>query len=173
MTRTSTRAIGRALQVLGVVVASATPLAAQRASDLEPGARIRADVHTTEVSRLRRIHDQPLTGTFAGMAGDTLLLAVRPGLQPIRVPESAIRELHVSQGRRGRVASALRSAWLPALLGGTLGATLASLRGARDGESPARAAARRAATAALFAGAMGAAFPTERWHRLWRREAQR
>lgn len=173
MTRTSSRAIGRALQVIGVIIASATPLAAQRAGDLEPGSRIRADVHTTEVSRVRRIHDQPLTGTFAGMAGDTLLLAVRPGLQPIRVPESAIRELYVSQGRRGRVASALRRAWLPALVGGTLGATLAGLRGDRDGESPAQAAARRAASAALLAGVMGAAFPTERWQRLRRAEPQR
>jgi hypothetical protein len=100
--------------------------------------------------------------------GDTVLLLVRPELSPLRVPAAAIRELYVSRGRPSRVEAAARNAWLPAVLAGASGGVMASIGRGDDDRGPGRAALQRAASAAIFAGAMGAAFPKERWRRIWR-----
>ena len=150
------------------IVAALAPVAArgQPIDSVPAGARVRADVFTTDTSRVRRIFAQPVAGTLVGVRGDTLLLAVRDGVAPLRIPRSALRDVHVSRGRPGRVSSALRSAVVPALAGGALRGLAASVR-RRDGDpGPGQAALAGAAVSAALAGVKGAVFPRERWHRL-------
>jgi hypothetical protein len=149
-------------------VAALAPVRAhgQALDSVPAGTRVRADVFTVDTSRVRRIFAQPVAGALVGLRGDTLLLAVREGADPLRIPRSALRDVYVSRGRPGRVASALRRAVVPALAGGAFRGLTASVR-RRDGDpSPGRAALAGAASGAAFAGVMGAVFPKERWRRL-------
>jgi hypothetical protein len=105
-------------------------------------------------------------GAFAAVRGGTVLLAVQPGADPLRVPLTAIRGVYVSRGRPPRWHAALRSAVMPALAGAAVRGLVASVR-RRDGDpTPAQAALTGAAMSAVFGAAKGALFPKERWHRV-------
>lgn len=162
--------------VVLLFLALATKIEAQYAELPAPGTRIRADLLTAEASRMRRLSTQALTGTLVGRVGDTLLVAVRPTLDPVRIPQSSLRAIFVTQGRPGRLEAAARRAFWPAVLTGALAGITASVAGRADGPSPGRAALNRAGRAILVAGALGAAFPQERWRKVWqgggRRETQ-
>jgi hypothetical protein len=140
---------------------------------IAPGTRIRADLYTGDVSRIRRLLGQSGGGEVAGelvaIEGDTVLLSVRAGSGTLRIPRSALRDVYVSRGRPNRAESAVRSAILPAIAGAALRGLSASMQRREPGEpSPGRAALTGAATSAAFAGALGALFPKERWGRLSR-----
>jgi AraC family transcriptional regulator, transcriptional activator FtrA len=156
----------RAVAVTLLMALASAAASAQSIDSLAAGTRIRADVFTPDTSRVRRIFAQPVAGALVGVSGDTLLLAVRDGADPLRIPRSALRDVYVSRGRPGRVASALRSAVVPALAGGAFRGLAGSMR-RRDGDpSPGRAALTGAAVSAAVAGVKGAVFPKERWQRL-------
>lgn len=162
------RPLALATRAAALAVAVLAPAAArgQSIDALPVGTRIRADVHTAHASRVRRILAQPIAGRLVGVRGDTLLLSVRDGADALLIPRSALRDVHVSRGRPGRLASALRSAVVPALAGGALRGVAVAVR-PRDGDpSVGRAALSGAASSAAVAALMGAAFPKERWRRL-------
>ena len=149
-----------------LVTLSPVALPGQSAESIAPGSRVRIDLHRTDVSRVRRIFAQPVTGTLVRSRGDTLFLIVREGAGPLSVPRSAARDLFVSRGRPGRLSSALRSAIAPALAGAALRGLGASVSRREGDPPPARAALAGAASSAAFAGLMGAIFPKERWQRI-------
>jgi putative intracellular protease/amidase len=167
-TTVPTAAAARVAATAVAMVAVLAPLAVrgQSIDSVPAGTRVRADVFTADTSRVRRVFAQPVAGTLVGVRGDTLLLALRAGADPLRIPRSALRDVYVSRGRPGRVSSALRSAVVPALVGGALRGLAASVRRGDSDPSPGRAALSGAALSAAFAGVKGAVFPKERWRRL-------
>ena len=131
--------------------------------------RVRIDLVSADGGRggwLGRRREQPLVGTLVGSRGDTLLLLVGTGGDPLRVPRSAIHATYESRGHPSRWRSALRSAVVPALAGAALRGAAAGIRRDDGGPSPARAALSGAAVSAAFAAAKGALFPKERWERV-------
>ena len=155
------RVAGLFLVVLAPAAARAQPV-----DSIPIGTRIRADLHTAHVSRIRRIFAQPVAGQLVGVRGDTVLLSVSAGADAVHIPRSALRDLHVSRGRPGRLASAMRSAAVPALVSGALGGLSVAVRRREGDPSVGRAALTSAASTAAIAAVMGAAFPKERWLRL-------
>lgn len=155
------------LLAAAVILAGASPslVHAQRET-IPPGTRIRVDLHREDVSRIRRSFTQSVAGTLVGERGDTLLLAVRGGTGELRVPRTALRDIHVSRGTPGRFRSALLRAWLPALGGAAIAAGRSAIGRGDAGVSPGRAALSGAASSAAFAGAIGFLFPAERWRKV-------
>ena len=128
--------------------------------------RIRLDLLTTERSRFSRGSAQSLVGTFAGVRSDTVLLIVRPGVDPIRVPIASMRSSYVSRGRPQRWEAAIRGAVAPALIGAALSAITASIRRESGDPTVARAAMTSAAWGAASGAVLGAWSPKERWRRV-------
>jgi AraC family transcriptional regulator, transcriptional activator FtrA len=128
--------------------------------------RIRIDVHTGERTLLRRPKTQALSGTLVATRGDTLLLAVQPGADPVRVPRSSIHDLYVSRGTPNRLESAVRRATMPTLVSAAATALSLSVRQRAGDPSPARGALSAAASAAVLSGALGLISPKERWQRV-------
>jgi hypothetical protein len=153
-----------------LAVAAATLLAlpgavrAQGADLLPAGTRVRAELPGSERAFLGRRPSQPVVGTLLGVQGDTLLLEVRPGAAPLRVPRSTLAGLQRSEGRRSRLESAARRALLPTLASAALGALAASL--GRGDDSPGEAAWKAAQRTAPFTAAIGFLSPGERWQRV-------
>jgi putative intracellular protease/amidase len=167
-------ALASALLLAALVPAGVEAQAsAQGIAAIAPGTRIRADLVTEDVSRMRRLFARPSAGQLVGelvaIEGDTVLLSVGADSGTLRIPRSALRDVYVSRGRPNRAESAVRSAFLPAIAGAALAGLSASMqrREPRD-PSPGRAALTGAATSAAFAGVMGALFPRERWGRVGR-----
>ena len=161
------RRLGTAAATL-VLIAPATARA-QTLEGLGDSTRIRVEMLTAERPRftwLARGGPQSVAGTLAGLRGDTVLLRVTPGVEPLRVPRAAIHAVHVSRGRPSRWQSALRSAVVPALAGAAFRGIGASVRRGDGDPSPGQAALSGAAMGAAVAAVKGALFPKERWHRL-------
>lgn len=85
-----------ALALAALVAAPLSPAAAQRGGGLQIGAPLRViglDVPGGQV-----------TGVFAGVVGDTVLIGVTDGIEAVRVPRRAITHLQVLFGRRSGAA---------------------------------------------------------------------
>lgn len=153
--------------VLVLILLSGSPPAAGAQTPGAPPihARVRVDLHSTERSLLRRPVAQPIVGTLVGLRGDTLLLAVADGAEPLRVPQTATSAIHVTRGRIGRFESGLRRALVPAVASAVAGALVASLRRDDDRPSAGEAAWSAARRTAAFTFATGFIRPRERWRR--------
>jgi AraC family transcriptional regulator, transcriptional activator FtrA len=165
------RSARRRLAIAAAVAALIAPttVQAQTLDSLAPATRIRVDVRPADsirILRFGRARPQPVIGTLTAVRGDTLLLAVATGAEPLRVPRSAVDAVYASRGRPPRWKSALRSAVVPALAGAAVRGLVASARRGEGDPAPARAALSGAAMSAAFAAAKGALFPKERWHRV-------
>lgn len=157
---------------LGVVVsllASAPTIArAQPLASLSADTRIRIDLPTADRSRFHRERLQSVVGTLETARGDTLLLVVRPGAVPLRIPRAEVRKLYVSGGRPPRWRAALDGALLPALITSALSAAGASIRRKEGDPSPGQVAVSSAAWVAASGALLGAWSPKERWRRISR-----
>ena len=149
--------------VVGVLATTATAAAAQSLDSLAPTTRVRVDFPTGERSRFHRDRAQSVIGTLEGVRGDTLLLAVRPGAVPLRVPRATIHRVYVSRGRPPRWRAALEGALLPAVITGALSAAGASIHRKAGDPSPGDMAASSAAWAAASGALLNAWSPKERW----------
>lgn len=135
---------------------------AQSLATIPAHARIRVDL-PVDRQRFHRERAQSVVGTLEEVREDTLLLAVRQGATPLRVPRAAIRKLYVSGGRPPRWRAALEGALLPAVITGALSAVGASIHRKAGDPSPAEMAAASAAWAAASGALVGAWSPKERW----------
>jgi hypothetical protein len=146
----------------------ATPVAgrAQALDSLAPDARVRVDLPATGRSWRGRDQAQSVIGTLVGLRADTMLLAVRAGAVPVRIPLASTRAVFVTRGRPPRWQAAARGAVVPALMGAALSAVSGSIR-RRDGDpNPGRMALSSAAWGAASGAVLGAWSPKERWRRL-------
>jgi transcriptional regulator GlxA family with amidase domain len=139
---------------------------AQSTDSLQAGTRIRIGVHTGERTLLRRPKTQALVGTLVATSGDTILLTVRPGAAPLRVPRETVNELHVSRGVPSRFESAVRRAILPTLASAAFTAVALNVRRRENDPAPGRGALSAAASTAALSGAIGLLSPKEQWQRL-------
>jgi len=141
-------------------------LRAQTTDSVQRAVRVRVDFASTEHSRFGRGQVQSMIGTTVPTGGDTLVLAIRPDAEPIRIPRASIQGVYVSQGRMSWWTSALRGAIAPAVVGAALSAAATSLHRKSGDPGPGQAAL----TSAIWGGATGAALgawsPQERWNRV-------
>jgi hypothetical protein len=156
----------RQLAVAAAALLAVLPgVARAQGVDLLPaGTRVRADLPGSEHTFLGHRPSQPVVGTLLGIHGDTLLLEVRPGAEPLRVPRGTLAGLQRSEGRRSRLESAARRALLPTIASAALGALAAHL--GRGDDSPGEAAWKAAQRTASFTAAIGFLSPGERWQRV-------
>lgn len=154
--------VSAALSGLFVSLAPAA-ISAQVADAVSAQSRIRIDFVSTEHSRFGRVRTQSVIGTTGDLRGDTLVLSVRAGADPIRVPRSAISGAFLSQGRVSRWQAGLRGAIAPALVGAALSAAASSIRRRAGDPTPAQSALSSAAWGGLSGAALGAWSPQERW----------
>ena len=163
-----TRSVAAAAVVISMSIAPGAARA-QATDSLQAGARIRIGVHTGERTLLRRPKTQSLVGTLVAMRGDTVLLAVHPGADPLRVPRTTISDVRVSLGAPNRFESAVRRAVIPTLASAAFTAVSLNVR-RRDGDpSPGRGAIAAAGSTAAVSAIVGFVRPTERWQQLRRR----
>ena len=155
-----------ATAIVATLGASPATARAQSTDSLPAGTRIRIGVHTGERTLLRRQKTQALVGTLVAMSGDTILLAVRPGADPLRVPRETVSELHVSRGVPNRFESAVRRAILPTLASAAFTAVALNVRRRENDPAPGHGALSAAASTAALSGAIGLLDPKERWQRL-------
>src|SRR4051812_26364685 len=80
---------------------------AQSITSVTPGVRVRVDLPPADRVRWRRDHVQSVVGTLEAMQGDTVMLRVRAGQPPVRVPVGSIHSAYVSHGRPPRWQAAL------------------------------------------------------------------
>ena len=106
-----------------------------------------------------------MVGTLVETRADTVLLAVRAGTAPVRIPLASTRAVFVTRGRPPRWQAALRGTVVPAIMGAALSAATSSIR-RRPGDRPAQMALSSAAWGAASGAALGAWSPKERWRRL-------
>lgn len=154
-----------------VVLLSVSPMTvrAQWTDSVRTATRIRLDINSGERTLLRRGKPQSLAGTLVAVRGDTVLVAVAPGADPILVPRAAVRTVHVSRGVPNRFESAVRRAVVPTLAAAAFTAVSLNVR-RRDGDpAPTRGALAAAASTAALTGALGFVNPTERWQKVWSR----
>ena len=144
----------------------ASTAGAQSQAPIAPDTRVRIDLRTTERSHFGRERAQSVVGRVSAFEGDTLLLVVRPGSDPVRVPRNAMRAAYVSGGVPHRWQAALRGAVMPALVGAALSAATASVRRKADDPTPGEMALSSAAWGAATGAVLGAWSPRERWHRI-------
>ena len=155
-----------AAAIVGTLGAHPATARAQSTDSIQAGTRIRIGVHTGERTLLRRPKTQALVGTLVSTSGDTILLTVRPGAAPLRVPRETVNELHVSRGVPSRFESAVRRAILPTLASATFTAVALNVRRRENDPAPGRGALSAAASTAALSGAIGLLSPKERWQRL-------
>ena len=149
--------------VLGLGAGWATVVEGQSLDRVPANARVRVDFPTTERPRFHRERAQSVVGTLEAVHADTLLLVVRPGELPLRVPRSAVRKMYMSGGRPPRWRAALDGALLPALIAAALSAVGTSIHRKEGEPGPAAAAASSAAWAGATGALVGAWSPKERW----------
>jgi hypothetical protein len=155
-------------RIASIVVASLFTLAppvirAQSLDSISANTRVRIDFPTGERSRFRRERAQSVVGALEEVRGDTVLLVVRPGAVPLRIPRAAIRTLYISRGRPPRWRGALDGALVPALITAALSAAGASINRRENDPSPAQMAASSAAWVGASGALLGAWSPKERW----------
>ena len=150
--------------VLSLLVAAATVAQGQSLDAIPAGTRVRIDLPAAERSRFHREHAQSVIGTVDSVRADTLLLVVRAGAAPLRIPRAAIRSAYASGGHPPRWRAAVNGAVLPAIVSAALSAAGASIN--RKPGQP--TAGQMAVSSAAWAGATGAVLgawsPKERWH---------
>ncbi|HEU4629570.1 MAG TPA: hypothetical protein VFS08_07475 [Gemmatimonadaceae bacterium] len=139
---------------------------AQALCSAAPGTRIRVDLFSTERSRFGRERPQSLVGTLAAVRADTVLLVVRDGIDPVRVPLASTRAAYASGGRPPRWQAALRGAAVQAVVGAALSALSSSIHRGDGDRTPMQMAVSSAAWGAASGAVYGAWSPRERWHRL-------
>lgn len=152
--------------VCAIVFVSPAALAAQVGDTESAQSRVRLDFVSAEHSRFGRARTQSMIGTTGDVRGDTLLLTVQPGAEPIRVPRSSISSAYVSRGRMSRWESGFRGAIIPALVGAALTAASTSIRRKPGDPTPARSALSSAAWGAFSGAALGVWSPPERWRQI-------
>jgi hypothetical protein len=149
-----------------LLVAAPGALRGQALDAVVPNTRIRVDLPAADRSRFGRGRAQRVVGTLAAVRADTVLLVVRPGADPVRLPRASIRGAYISRGRPPRWQAALRGAIAPAAIGAALSALTTTIH-RKDGDpTPAQAAGSSAAWGALSGAVLGAWSPKEHWHRL-------
>ncbi|HUQ81349.1 MAG TPA: hypothetical protein VM076_09440 [Gemmatimonadaceae bacterium] len=148
---------------LGLLALSPTVLRAQSRDSISASTRVRIDFPTRERPRFRREHVQSVVGALDGVHADTLLVVVRPGAAPLRIPRAAVGTLYVSRGRPPRWRSALDWAVVPALITAALSAAGASVRRKEGDPSPRQMGASSAAWVGATGALLGAWSPKERW----------
>jgi hypothetical protein len=152
---------------LALSITGAASGRAQPPTAIAEGARVRLDLATGERSPLGRPLLQTVVGTVESAAGDTLLLALRPGAASLRVARTSVHAAYLSGGRPGRWRAAIVGAAKPAILGAALSAVSMSIRGRRDDDPTMGSAALSSAAWGAASGALFSAWaPNERWHRL-------
>ena len=149
--------------VVALLVSMPTIARTQSLDSLSANARIRIDLPTGDRPRFRRERVQSVVGTLEAVRTDTLLLVVRPGAVPLRVPREAIRKLYVSGGRPSRLRAALEGAVVPALVAAAISGASASIHRKESDPTPGQMAASSAAWAAASGAVFGAWSPKERW----------
>lgn len=166
MTRQSQRWLAFPVGLL-VALFGATRLASAQAGDtVTVATRVRIDFTSTGRSRFGRARTQSVIGTTSDLRGDTLLLTVQPGADPIRVPRSSISGAYVSRGRLSRWEAGARGAVMPALVGAALSAAASAIRRRAGDPTPMQSALSSAAWGGLSGAALGAWSPQERWRLL-------
>lgn len=148
---------------LVVVLFGAHSASAQSIDTVAVSKRVRIDFTSSGHSRFGRTGTQSVIGTTSDLRRDTLLLTVRPGTDPIRVPRSSISGAYVSRGRMSRWEAGLRGAVMPALVGAALSATASAIRRKAGDPSPLQSALSSAGWGSLSGAALGAWSPQERW----------
>lgn len=151
------------LGVVGLLALMPRVVEGQSLDSIGASTRVRIDFPTGERSRFRRERAQSVTGTLEGVRADTLLLVVRPGAVPLRIPRAAMHTLYVSGGRPPRWRAALDGALLPALITAALSVAGASIHRREGDPSPAQMAVSSAAWAGASGALLGAWSPKERW----------
>jgi AraC family transcriptional activator FtrA len=151
-----------------IVLSAVSPVAAhaQWIDSVRATTRVRLDVHTGERTFLRRAKTQSLAGTLVATRGDTVLVAVSPGAEPLLIPRAAIRDVHVSRGVPSRFESAVRRAVVPTLASAAFSAVSLNIRRKDGDSSPGRGALTAAASTAALSAALGFINPKERWQRV-------
>jgi hypothetical protein len=152
--------------VLGLLASATSVTGAQSLDAIPANTRIRIDLPTGDRPRFRRERVQSVTGTLETVRADTLLLVVRPGDVPLRVPRAAARSLYVSRGRPARWRAAIDGALLPALITAALSAAGTSIHRGEGQPSAGQAAASSAAWVGASGALFGAWSPKERWRRI-------
>jgi hypothetical protein len=135
-------------------------LTAQWPAQIVAGARVRARLPEAQYQRgTGRGH--LLRGRIAGLAPDTLYLAITDSVGPLAIPRHLIQRLDYSRG----VPSRLQSGLIRGLLGGAgfaLAMVLLNDQG-DDGTSDETAALIGGIVGFTTGATLGAIFPTERW----------
>ena len=149
--------------VVSLLVLGSTVAGGQSRDSISANTRLRIDFPTGERSRFGRERSQSVVGVLEAVRADTLLLVVRPGAIPLRIPRAAVRKLYVSGGRPPRWRAALDGALLPALISSALSAAGASIHRKEGDPSPGQMAVSSAAWVAASGALLGAWSPKERW----------
>ena len=160
----------RRLATLAAITVLTTPtLTAQAApAPVAVGARVMLTLPDPGPHRFGvRPPERWLVGELVAITADTFAVRPHPLLEPVRVPRSILRRLHVSRGAPSRWRSAASGAVGGALIGVLWGHNLyaVGLSGRRF-ESHAQARATGAVVGATIIAISGALFPTERWRRV-------
>jgi len=145
-------------------VACASASTAQHLDSLRVGSRVRVDVFSSGGSLFGRDAGQRLTGRFAGLRGDTILLSLTDSRPQLPIPLMVVRRAYVSDRRQAPLIAALRGAVFPAILGAAEG----SLAPVSDGRANGRARAieRSALAGAVLGGVVSLFTRGERWRQL-------
>ena len=163
------RAYRRLATLAAITVLTTATLAAQAApAPVAVGARVMLTLPDPGPHRFGvRPPERWLVGELVAVTADTLAVRPHPLLEPVRVPRSILRRLHVSRGAPSRWRSAASGAVGGALVGLLWGHGLydIGLRGRRV-ESQAQARATGAMFGAPTMAFLGVLFPTERWRRV-------
>lgn len=152
------------LAAVGVLTSIPSVVRGQSLDSIRPNARVRIELPAAERGRFRRDHPQSVVGTLEAVRADTLLLVVRPGAVPLRLPRAAVQSISISRGRPPRWRAALDEAVFPALITAALSAAGASIHRKAGQPSPAQAAISSAAWVGGSSALFGAWSPKERWH---------
>lgn len=153
----------RLATVVGVLTSTPSVVRGQVLDSIPPNARVRIELPAADRARFHRDRAQSVVGTLAAVRADTLLLVVRPGGAPLRLPRAAVRSISISRGRPPRWRAALEGAVLPALITAAISAAGTSIHRKAGQPSPAQAAISSAAWAGGSAALFGAWSPKERW----------
>lgn len=164
MTRQAQSWIDPRVALVVVHLLVGTRIAVAQASDTIPvQSRVRIDFVASRHSRFRHGVTQSVIGTTSDLQKDTLLLTIRPGAEPIRVPRSSINGAYLSRGRMPRWEAGIRGAIIPAVVGAALSAAAAGIRRRPGDPTPAQSALSSAVWGGLSGAALGAWSPQERW----------
>ena len=151
--------------------ASLTVAKAQELGSIPTNARVRVDFAAPDRSGLKRIgigrsQVQSVAGTVDAVRGDTLLLVVRSGAEPLRIPRAAIHSVYKSGGRPPRWRAAFDGALGPAIVAASLTAAGAAIHRRPGDASPAETAAATALWVGASSALLAAWHPKERWQQI-------